>query len=79
MNKEKGCVKPADGTPKKCVINVVKCKESDVTRRHNSIVYNNSPSILDNSELLKGITNWKNWIVPFVILLILNIFLVKRG
>ncbi len=79
MNKEKGCVKPADGTPKKCVINVVKCKEGDVTRRHNSIVYNNSPSILDNSELLKGITNWKNWIVPFVILLILNIFLVKRG
>jgi hypothetical protein len=40
MNANKGCVAPADGTPKKCMINVVECSKGDVTRRE--IVQDNS-------------------------------------
>ena len=32
-NINKGCIKPADGTPKKCVINIIPCNNGDVTRR----------------------------------------------
>ncbi len=88
-NKEKGCVKPADGTPKKCVINVIKCKEGDVTRRHNSIVYNKGEnnhlnSLLNNdlssSEIIvNSVKDWKNWIFPFIILLALNYFLLRTN
>lgn len=35
-NEEKGCVKPLDNTPKRAVINVVKCNKGDVTRRANA-------------------------------------------
>jgi hypothetical protein len=35
-NEEKGCVKPLDNTPKRAVINVVKCSKGDVTRRDNA-------------------------------------------
>ena len=36
MNANKGCVAPADGTPKKCMIQVVKCSKGDITRRTNA-------------------------------------------
>ena len=36
INSEKGCVIPADGTPKQCLIDVVKTKKGDVTRRSNA-------------------------------------------
>ena len=36
INAEKGCVNPADGTPKKCMVKVFNCKKGDVTRRDNS-------------------------------------------
>lgn len=65
-NKEKGCIKPADGTPKKCLINVVNCEEGDITRRENSIIYNNSKL----STLLTDLFNWKHWIMPTIILTI---------
>lgn len=64
-NKEVGCVRPADGTPKRCLINVINCKEGDVTRRENSIVY------LNNNIQLEEFFNWKNWVVPFIILTII--------
>jgi len=67
VNKEKGCVSPADGTPKKCLINVVKCKEGDVTRRENSIIYGKT-----FWQVLKDdYFNFKNWVVPFIILSII--------
>ena len=64
-NKEIGCVKPADGTPKRCLINVVNCREGDVTRRENSIVYSN------NNPYFQEFLNWKNWVMPFIILSII--------
>ena len=36
-NEEKGCIKPLDNTPKRAVINVVKCQKGDVTRRDNML------------------------------------------
>ncbi len=38
-NSEKGCVTPADGTPKKCLIEIIQTKTGDITRRPNSDVY----------------------------------------
>ena len=34
-NESKGCVTPADGTPKKCLIDIVQTNRGDVTRRGN--------------------------------------------
>ena len=36
LNSSKGCITPADGTPKKCTIQVVATKKGDVTRRDNA-------------------------------------------
>ena len=62
--KEKGCVKPADGTPKKCIINVVACKEGDVTRRENSIIYKTNSL----KKGFDGLFEFKNWILPSIII-----------
>lgn len=35
-NKAKGCVTPADGTPRRSLLTVVKCTQGDVTRRENA-------------------------------------------
>lgn len=35
-NSEKGCVTPADGTPKKCLIEIIKTNKGDITRRDNN-------------------------------------------
>ena len=32
---KKGCVTPADGTPKRCVVKVVEFDKGDITRRDN--------------------------------------------
>jgi hypothetical protein len=35
-NVAKGCVRPADGTPKRCIVKVVSCSKGDITRREDS-------------------------------------------
>ena len=35
-NSAKGCVRPADGTPKRCIVKVVSCNKGDITRRTES-------------------------------------------
>ena len=35
-NLAKGCVTPADGTKKRCVVKVVSCQTGDITRRYNA-------------------------------------------
>ena len=78
-NKEKGCVKPADGTPKKCVINVVNYNDKNITKGENSIIYDPSKN---TGSIIQGIANsvldWKNWLIPFVILALLNILYLKK-
>jgi hypothetical protein len=34
VNENKGCVTPADGTPKKCLIDIVQTNKGDITRRN---------------------------------------------
>jgi hypothetical protein len=53
-NKSKGCVNPADGTTKRCFLQVVNCKKGDITRRENSVYYtkNNMDYILIKKEHL---------------------------
>lgn len=63
-NKEKGCIRPADGTPKRCLIQVVKCNPEDMKKTMNC----------SNSLM-----NINNWVGPFIILLIINLILYKYG
>lgn len=35
-NAAKGCIRPANGTPKRCIVKVVSCDNGDITRRTNS-------------------------------------------
>jgi hypothetical protein len=37
INKKKGCISPADGTPRKCVIKIVSFDKGDITRRQENI------------------------------------------
>jgi hypothetical protein len=41
-NEEKGCLTPADGTPKRCLIEVIKTDKGDVTRRNNASLFSGS-------------------------------------
>jgi hypothetical protein len=36
LNAKKGCITPADGTPRRCVVKVVPFNKGDITRRDNS-------------------------------------------
>lgn len=36
INASKGCIRPANGTPKRCIVKVVNCNAGDITRRDNS-------------------------------------------
>ena len=71
-NKEKGCITPADGTPKKCLINVVACKQGDVTRRTNSIVYK-------KNSLDDEILNWRNWVILILTLYLIYVIRIKKA
>lgn len=43
-NQSKGCVTPADGTPRRCVVKVVPFDKGDVTRRTNALIGGSGPS-----------------------------------
>jgi hypothetical protein len=57
-NEEKGCVKPLDNTPKRAVINVVKCDKGDVTRRDNAFENMVNTDSQDNYMIIH-----KKWLV----------------
>lgn len=76
INSEKGCVNPADGTPKKCLVKVINCKKGDVTRRENSIVYTKNKNTENSLENYIQF-NLKNWIMMIGLLLILNLIVLK--
>ncbi len=72
---EKGCINPADGTPKKCFIKVIKCKD-------NEKIENNKITIEENDnnryKIDLGIFNYKNWVIPSVLLLIIYLFIFNK-
>lgn len=43
VNKSKGCLAPADGTAKRCVVKVINFHKGDITRRNNSAAYKKDP------------------------------------
>lgn len=54
-NRTKGCVKPADGTTKRCFLKVVNCNKGDITRRDNAVYYtkqNNDYILLKKEHLI---------------------------
>ena len=62
VNSEKGCVIPADGTPKKCLIDIVKTNKGDVTRRSNSqdldIIGGNTEKLNNSDVLIRQLTRY---------------------
>lgn len=56
-NEEKGCVKPLDNTPKRAIVNVVKCSKGDVTRRNNAL-----DNWLKSSDKNEYILLQKKWV-----------------
>jgi hypothetical protein len=64
-NEEKGCVKPLDNTPKRAIINVVKCSKGDVTRRDNAF-----ENMINTDNQSNYILIHKKWII-FLILIVL--------
>lgn len=51
-NQAKGCVTPADGTKKRCVVKVVDCSSGDITRRDNAS-YNLESDTADDFILIR--------------------------
>lgn len=56
-NQAKGCVTPADGTPRRCVVKVVQFDKGDVTRRQNADISTMIPSS-DDYILLSNRRYW---------------------
>lgn len=67
-NEEKGCVKPLDNTPKRAVINVVKCNKGDVTRRDNAFENMINTDSQDNYMIIH-----KKWLVFLALTIFIGI------
>ncbi len=67
-NLAKGCVTPADGTPRKCFLKVIECNKGDVTRRNS-----NNNNIMDNDYILLKKNNMYI-VIFFIIILLILIF-----
>lgn len=67
-NETKGCVKPLDNTPKRSIINVIKCKEGDVTRRDNA--FENWTDTNNNKNYMLIHKKWLILIIMFLFMLI---------
>lgn len=73
-NKAKGCIAPADGTAKRCVVKVINFNKGDITRRKEENLENNIPS-QDEYIILKKIHILYIIIFLVLIIILLVIFL----
>ena len=71
-NKTKGCVDPADGTPKKLIMKIIKGKKGDVTRRTNAQLNTDDYGNSDDYMVLH-IPTITNYLFIFVLILIASI------
>ena len=55
VNEEKGCLTPADGTPKKCLIEVIQTTQGDITRRSNAGLSNLNISPKSRKNCILGL------------------------
>lgn len=72
-NKTKGCVDPADGTAKRCVVKVINFHKGDITRRDNANI--NYADVPNQDEYLVIHKN-KIYLLMFVLILITSILIV---
>jgi hypothetical protein len=76
MNKKKGCVTPADGTPRRTVVKVVPFDKGDVTRRDNATIGRMGGTSDDYVVLSK----WQFWLICVVgIIMVLIIICTMTG
>lgn len=72
-NKTKGCIDPADGTAKRCVVKVINFHKGDITRRDNkNINYGDVP----NQDEYLVIHKNKIYLLMFILILIILILIV---
>lgn len=72
-NQSKGCVTPADGTPRRCVVKVVPFDKGDITRRENASIGNMGPS--SDDYMLLSTHKYYMLIITLIILTIITILL----
>lgn len=72
VNKSKGCVAPADGTAKRCVVKVINFNKGDITRRNKEIVFDDIPN---QDEYILLHKNKLYYIIGGIILIILLIII----
>jgi hypothetical protein len=51
INKSKGCLAPADGTAKRCVVRVINFHKGDITRRNNSLANKKETGLDTDTDL----------------------------
>jgi hypothetical protein len=71
MNKKKGCVTPADGTPRRTVVKVVPFDKGDVTRRDNATIGRMGGTSDDYVVLSK----WQFWLICVAVILMILIII----
>jgi hypothetical protein len=76
-NQAKGCVTPADGTKKRCVVKVVNCDAGDITRRDNAS-YNLEGETGDDFVLIRKNTINNLTLMGLIVLGILIYMVIKN-
>lgn len=76
-NMAKGCVTPADGTKKRCVVKVVECSSGDVTRRDNA-AYDDKAETSDDFILITKDRFYAFWVVLLFFILFIGYLIYKN-
>ena len=76
-NMAKGCVTPADGTKKRCVVKVVECSVGDVTRRDNA-AYDDKAETSDDFVLITKNRFYAFWVVLLFFILFIGYLIYKN-
>lgn len=74
LNKKKGCLAPANGTPQRCVVKVVPYDKGDITRRENATVGTISGTSDDYIVIKKKDLLWYSLIAIVLLALLIVLF-----
>ena len=72
-NVAKGCVNPADGTKKRCVVKVVQCGTGDITRRNNAKETSDEVKKEANSEDYFVFEKNQVYLLSFLVIILLSV------
>ena len=73
LNASKGCIRPANGTPKRCIVKVVSCDNGDITRRNEDVDDVTKYNFPSQTEYI--VIHKKHLLIPVLLLILLCIFL----